>query len=304
MTKERKAGAGRQSVEYEPSGTAMGTATLRALSAYDERERFRGPDSLAEIFLSQDRRDALKDPARRNWVIKNRIHPGMYEFMIARTAFFDGIVAKALQENIPQIVFLGAGYDSRPYRFRGLIRDTRIYELDIRPTQQRKKEILQQAAVPVPEGLVFLAIDFKKETIGEVLNRTGYSSSRKTLFIWEGVCYYLDARVVDEVLGSVKSNSAVGSLIGFDYASLVPAASKDHQAATLGDHMKSAHPAEPTKFGVRAGEIESFLRERGYRIAAHYTAKEMEARFLSLGSGSSAGKIPSVFSFVLAEVSG
>ncbi len=29
-------------------------------------------------------------------------------------AFFDHIVKSALRENIPQIVFLGAGYDSRP----------------------------------------------------------------------------------------------------------------------------------------------------------------------------------------------
>ncbi len=301
MTKEQEAGASQKSVEYQPSGTAMATAALRALSAHDEREGFKGPDYLAEIFLSEDRKEFLKDPLRRERAMKNRIHSGMYEFMIARTAFFDEVVEQALRENIPQIVFLGAGYDSRPYRFQGLIKDTRIYELDILPTQQRKKEILQQAAVPVPEGLVFVSIDFKREKIGDVLNRAGFSRSLKTLFVWEGVSYYLDTKVVDEVLSSVKSNSAPGSSICFDYASLSLAALKDHRVMTLRDHMKSAHPAEPTKFGVKAGEIESFLLERGYKIVGHCTAGEMERRYLSLSSPA-AGTIPSVFSFAQAEV--
>jgi len=59
----------------------------------------------------------------------------MYEYLIARTAFFDDIVEQALRENIPQIVFLGAGYDSRPYRFKDLIKETSIFELDIHTTQ-------------------------------------------------------------------------------------------------------------------------------------------------------------------------
>lgn len=57
--------------------------------------------------------------------------PGSYEYFIARTAFFDAAVRRALDENVPQIVLLGAGYDSRAYRFADRIRDTRIFELDV-----------------------------------------------------------------------------------------------------------------------------------------------------------------------------
>jgi O-methyltransferase involved in polyketide biosynthesis len=41
-------------------------------------------------------------------------------------------------ENYPQIVFLGAGYDTRPYRFKDSIKQTEIFELDV-PTKQQIK---------------------------------------------------------------------------------------------------------------------------------------------------------------------
>jgi hypothetical protein len=66
------------SVEHRPSETAIGAAAMRFLAATDEREEIKGPDYLAEIFLTEDRKVPLKDPAMREWVIKNRVPPGMY----------------------------------------------------------------------------------------------------------------------------------------------------------------------------------------------------------------------------------
>jgi methyltransferase (TIGR00027 family) len=145
MSESQEVGVTKGSVEHQPSGTALATATMRALAAHDERKEIRGCDYLAEIFLPEDRKARLRDLKVRQWVMKNKIAPGAYEFMIARTAFFDHVVRDALLRNIPQIVLLGAGYDSRPYRFKELLRQTRMFELDAQPTQLRKKEVLERA---------------------------------------------------------------------------------------------------------------------------------------------------------------
>ena len=87
------------SLEQQTSGTAMATAYMRALSASDPREEIRGSDDLAKIFLTGEQRNSLKDPVARAWVLQNRITPGAYEFMLARTLFFDQIVKDALLEN-------------------------------------------------------------------------------------------------------------------------------------------------------------------------------------------------------------
>jgi len=280
----------------------MATAFMRALAANDPREEMRGKDYLAEIFLEERQKKPLKDPAIRAWVMKNKIAPGAYEFMIARTVFFDRIVEQALKENMEQVVLLGAGYDSRPYRFGGFNQDTKIFELDAKPTQQRKKECLQQAEISISEQISFVPINFETDDLRDALMGAGFSREKKTLFIWEGVTYYLSAEVVDNMLAFVRSNSPSGSSISFDYASLSDEALNEDGAKELRKHMRSQHSNEPTKFGIRAGKIEAFLAERGFEVIEQLTAAEMNEKYLSMGGYSDVGKVPSLFCLVYAAV--
>jgi methyltransferase (TIGR00027 family) len=264
----------------------------------------RGNDYLAEIFLEEEQKKPLKDSAIRAWVMKNRIAPGAYEFMIARTAFFDRIVEQALKENREQVVLLGAGYDSRPYRFGEFNQDTEIFELDAKLTQQRKKECLQQAGISISQQISFVPINFETDNLRDALMEAGFSREKKTLFIWEGVTYYLSAEVVDNMLAFVRSNSPSGSSISFDYASLSDEALNEDGAKELRKHMQSQYSNEPTKFGIRAGKIEAFLAERGFEVIEHLTAAEMNEKYLSMGSYSDVGKVPSLFCLVYATVIG
>ena len=292
------------SIENKASGTAMATAFMRALAAYDPREEMRGNDYLAEIFLEEKQKKPLKDPAIRAWVMKNKIAPGAYEFMIARTAFFDRIVEQALKENIEQVVLLGAGYDSRPYRFKGFNQDTKIFELDAKPTQQRKMECLQQAGISISQQISFVPINFETDNLRDTLMKAGFSREKKTLFIWEGVTYYLSAEVVDNMLAFVRSNSPSGSSISFDYASLSDEALNEDGVKELRKHMRSRHSNEPTRFGIRAGKIEAFLAERGFEVMEHLTATEMNEKYLSIRGSSDLGKVPSLFCLVYARAIG
>jgi methyltransferase (TIGR00027 family) len=291
-----------RSIEYQPSETAMATAFLRALSAHDEREEIRGSDYLAELFLTEERKRPLKDSAVRQWVLKNKTAPGMYEFMIARSAFFDDLVEQGLRENIPQIVFLGAGYDSRPYRFADLIRETRIFELDAPPTQQRKREILDQASIAIPKQVIFVPIIFNTTSLSNALMDAGFDRNQKTLFVWEGVTYYLSSGTVDDTLNSIKSISPAGSSVCFDYAALSSNALNEEGVIQVRGILKMDHSAEPTRFGIPAGTIESFLSKRGYAIKEHLTSDEIEKRYLVLRDGSTAGKLPGLLCFACSSV--
>ena len=128
----------KSSLDNQTSGTATATAFMRALAAHDPRKEMRGNDYLAEIFLEEEQKRPLNESAIRAWVMKNRIATGAYEFMIARTAFFDRIVEQALKKNVGQVVLLGAGYDSRPYRFGEFIQDTKIFELEMQNERYKR----------------------------------------------------------------------------------------------------------------------------------------------------------------------
>lgn len=280
----------------------MATASMRALAAHDEREEIRGPDYLAELFITEEMKAPLKDLKVRQWVLKNKVIPGAYEFMIARTAFFDNVVRDAFLQNLAQVVLLGAGYDSRPYRFYKLIQGTRIFELDAQPTQLRKQTLLEQAGIQIPDRLKFVPIDFNHENLKDVLQAAGLSSDQRTLFVWEGVTHYLTAKVVDDVLRAVRDITCAGSSICFDYASISAEKLNEEGVQKLRERMKSDHPAEPTKFGIPQGTLVSFLAKRGYAVIEHLSSVEMEKRYLSLSDGSSAGKVPALFSFVHASL--
>jgi methyltransferase (TIGR00027 family) len=291
-----------RAIETQPSETALATATLRALATYDVHNEVRGADTLAELFLTEDRRAPLKDPAARRWVLQNKTSPGAYEFMIARTAFLDQLVQEALRENIPQIVFLGAGYDSRPYRFRELVGDARLFELDAPPTQQRKREILAQAGVLAPEGLTYVGLDFETGDLKEALGAAGFSPMHPALFIWEGVSYYLSLLAVDRLLAAVYEIAAKDSSIAFDYACLSAEALGDSRVQKLRQQMKTSHAGEPTRFGIPAGQVGAFLARRGYEISQHLSPAELEQRYLCLQDGSLLGKSSALLALVQARV--
>lgn len=302
MSDPQKSDTSTGSVAYKPSETAMGAATLRAFAAIDEREEYRGTDYLAEIFLTVERKRLLKDPVIMEGIIKNRIIPGMYEFIIARTAFFDNVVEQALQENIPQIVFMGAGYDSRPYRFRHLIGNTRIFELDSKPTQQHKKELLHSGRIPIPEQIVYVPIDFNTDDVGDVLTKAGFMNELKALFVWEGVTYYLSSTVIDDTLNTIKKNSPAGSAVCFDYASHSSETLHNEDVKKLRKMMRSQYPGEPALFGIQEGEIESFLLERGYTIEKLMKPAEMGKTSRAPQEDSSAQNVLGLFRFVHAVV--
>jgi methyltransferase (TIGR00027 family) len=298
MSESKEVNASLRSVLNQPSETAMATATLRALAARDPYEEIRGADHMAEIFLTEDRKAPLNDLAKRQWVMQNKIAPGAYEFMIARTAFFDQVVRKALVENLPQIVFLGAGYDTRPYRFKDLVRETRIFELEAPPTQLRKREVLENNAIAMSDELKFVPIDFSQDNLQTVLLKAGFSIDKPVLFVWEGVTYYLSSDIVDETLSAVRTLSAVGGSICFDYASLSPEALNQEGARKMREHLKSNHPGEPTKFGIPFGKLKAFLSERGFTLIEFLDSSEMEKRYLALQDGTIVGKVPKLFSLV------
>ena len=64
---------------------------------------------------------------RRNAL--ERITPGFYCYFQARTKHIDAVLVESINSGIDQLVILGAGYDSRPYRFREKLKGVQIFEV-------------------------------------------------------------------------------------------------------------------------------------------------------------------------------
>ena len=139
---------------------------------------------------------------------------GLADIMVARTLYFDEILERHKEDSL-QFVLLGAGFDTRAY---GSMAEGRLrcFELDQKTTQQLKKRSLQQAGIAV-DHVTFVEIDFQHDDLIDRLVESGYDSSQKTLFLWEGVTLYLGRSDVDRTLARLKQHAADGSVIVADF---------------------------------------------------------------------------------------
>lgn len=290
-------------VEGKPSDTALFNAMRRTIACKEYKNSRFGADYLAEYFLPPNYRFLLKIKSIRTNTKEKlaSFFPGVNEYIIARTAYFDNLFQAALNDGIPQIVLLGAGYDSRAYRFAKLIQDTQIYELDIAPTQERKKECLRKAKIAIPPQMSFVPIDFNRESLKDVLGKTGWQGGHKTLFLWEGVSYYLDPESVGVTLDFFSHSAHPDSQLAFDYMiSITEENMADYYGAKeMLQSMKEQHPEEGLTFSVDEGKIETFLEGRNLRMLQHLDPEEMESKFLTADDGSLIGKVAGHFRIVL-----
>jgi methyltransferase (TIGR00027 family) len=281
---------------------ARGAALARALAAHDEREDIRGKDSLAELFLADEREGALQDPSIRQWLVKNYLPYGVYAYTIARTAYFDHLVEQALCDNLPQIVILGAGYDSRPYRFADRIKGSRIFELDDGQIRERKLQLLEKGGITVPAALSYADMSCEPSLLGKNLEAAGYEREKQTLFIWEGATYYLKSEAVERTIRFIGANAPAGSTLCFDYNTVSGESGADI-GKDLAESMRAAHSEAEDLFVMDEWKAGVFMAERDFMIIEHLTSEEMEKRYLTLRDGSSAGKVPARHRIVYASLS-
>lgn len=273
-----------QKQEKEPSESAIAVTFTRALSLYDLHEELRGKDTMAELFLNDQYSIALSSAESREWS-KKKVGP-FYGYMIARTALVDALFQDALEHNVPQIVILGAGYDTRPYRFANSNNGTKIFEVDLASTQGGKVAKLAAAQVAIPDSVVYVDVDLAGESLLDSLSLYGYERDGKTLFIWEGVTCYLTEKAVRNTLGFISEHSGVGSKIFFDY---------------LTEERISFYESEPFQFWKTHKEIGGLLSEFNITIEEHLDSETIEKRFLTLKGGSVGEKSIPYFSFVVGE---
>ena len=261
--------------------SAETVAALRALACTEHGLATPCRDLFAKHFLGTKNRLLLEfAPQRFLRGLIERRSPGSYYFTIARTRHFDEALLAGLRAGVEQVVILGAGYDSRAFRFKDELRGVQVFELDHPGTQARKKQLLEASNAKVPANLTLIGIDFAKQSFRKLLPEHGFRSDAKTLFLWEGVSYYLPLAAVDDVLKFV-ADCATGSSVVFDYAlqSFVDGDTGTYGGKQIARWLKKI--GEPFLFGLNPASAQSFLARRGLRVVSHVGPSDIERLYLA-----------------------
>jgi methyltransferase (TIGR00027 family) len=139
----------------------------------------------------------------------------MANMIALRTAAIDAAVGDAIERGARQLVILGAGYDGRAWRMPELA-GVKVFEVDHPATQTDKRAL--QNRLPAPIGSVsFVPINFERESLDAVLERSGHDRALPTCWIWEGVVMYLTHDAMHATLKGVAGRSAPGSTLIVNY---------------------------------------------------------------------------------------
>ena len=263
--------AGFQFGPDRPSRTSILVTASRAFGFRERDSTVRNPDWMAErivgsaeLDLIRDHPivDALKEDYDR---ARQRIEvAGFSNLMLVRTRFIDEGLERAVRDGIRQLVILGAGFDTRAYRFEELLKGIRIIEVDSESTQKVKKQRVAAVLGSQPAHVVYAAIDFKQQDLIDVLRAAGYDPTQKAFFIWEGVSMYLSEETVRRTLTLLARHSAPGSSLMMDYAgrAFIDILEKHPNHP---QHKYTTGWGEPWVFGVPDQDNQKFFAECGFQ---------------------------------------
>jgi len=253
----------------EPSRVAIEAAAARAVGSHDPDPFTRNPDWLAAPLLSlqeltlifshpinrsvdQDPRISVQDPDVLPLVRLNTV----------RTRFIDDRLRSAVQAGATQVVILGAGLDTRAYRFRPLLEKVKVFELDRSSTQAVKQRRVHDVFGAFPPNTRYVPFEPRRDKLASVLRGAGFEPAAKALFIWEGGSMYQPAAVVRAILTDIAQTKESSLVIDFALADAVKQARQD--PASPQERFDAAW-GEPWLFGIpEQPGAEAFFRELGF----------------------------------------
>lgn len=275
---------------YRAIESAEVMAAVRAVVAGENALAVKCEDHLAKHFLGPKYRimGSILPQRLLRWIIHLK-SPGGYYFIITRTRHFDETLLSEIRSGVEQVVLLGAGYDSRPFRFQEELRQVKVFEIDHPGTQGRKKRLLKRIGLDSPANLRYLPIDFNRNSLQTALLEHGFSRKKKTLFLWEGVSYYLPHPAVKSVLDFVGT-CARGSSIVFDYAirDFVEKDTSTYGGKPIASWLKKIR--EPFLFGLNANETQQFLARHELHTVSDLGPEDLEVRHLKTKDGGLLGR--------------
>ena len=290
-----------------PAGAISRTATInceyRAVAALHPDPKLRNPDTLAARLCQLVRLPGVYKEARE---IIDRDPEGYaaYFYANARTHYIDALLAKAAVAGVTQVVVLGAGLDSRAYRFHDVYPQLEFFEVDLPAAVQEKKRVIAEALGGLPAWVHYAPIDFNTQSLSDVLPREGYDPHRKSFFILEGVSMYVAEPGVAATFDFVSRNSPPGSEIVYDYV-LRRVIEGDYEGLYAARRIAQAvmRSGEPFVTGwAAAQEAARFAQLHGLAVREDLDPATLTLHYLTGSDGKPDGRILDWVRVIDAEV--
>jgi len=276
----------------QSSGTAEIVCAYRGIAAQHPDPKLRNPDDLAAKLCFRPPQWPADYEGALAMIRNNPETFAAYYMINVRTHYIDAALKRAAAAGVTQVVVLGAGFDSRAYRFRASYPQLRFFEVDLPATSDNKQRRLAGVFGAVPDYVRFAPIDFDKERLEHVLPRLGYDPKQRTFFLIEGVLMYVVEAGNSATFKFIRENSAPGSVVVYDYLlrDVVEGRYEGYFAASS-IAQAVARRGEPYVTGFTPDEAMAYMKKHGLIVVEDVGEKELVARHLTGSDGKPDGRL-------------
>ncbi|KAH6796247.1 hypothetical protein C2S51_037233 [Perilla frutescens var. frutescens] len=157
-------------------------------------------DPLAELFAGETFLKTIYEKIKKDRLNNAREISGV--ILAVRTLWFDSKIEAALSSSDgggAQVVLLGAGMDARSHRL-SCLKESSVFEVDFPEVLHAKATILEAAAnssdkhhhpIMTAKSLTRVAADLTEDDWLGKLQTSGFEPNKSTVWILEGILYYL-----------------------------------------------------------------------------------------------------------------
>ena len=202
----------------------------------------------------------------------------MRSHVLLRSRYAEDRLAEAVKRGVDQLVILGAGYETFPYRQPAWASRLKIFEVDHPASQQAKQERLQAAGIEIPPNLEFVPIDFEHVSLPDGLGARGLDFSRPAFFSCLGVLVYLTEEAAYGVFGLVAGLPQSSEIV-FTFSQPDSALDSSEMASRAKLASLAASLGEPWRTHFERDALTGRLREKGFTEVVVLDPTEAQAKY-------------------------
>lgn len=179
------------------SSTAVGVAMLRAAHLILDGLPRVLDDTIILRLLGPDTEWSVRE--RTEQMLGPRA-TALRTHVLLRSRYAEERLHIAMERGVTQFLILGAGLDTFAYRQPEWAGALRIFEVDHPASQADKRQKLGGAGIDIPSNLVFVSVDFERETLHARLLSEGFDFGQPTFVSCLGVLVYLTMDAIRDLL--------------------------------------------------------------------------------------------------------
>ncbi|KAH0459449.1 hypothetical protein IEQ34_012263 [Dendrobium chrysotoxum] len=178
-------------------------------------------DPVADVLAGESFLKSLREKISRDKLNNAREVSGV--ILAVRTLWFDSKLEAAIKsfgEGEAQVVLLGAGMDARAYRL-SCLKECNMFEVDFAELLQIKASLIQEAMgsaeqqrkAMIAKSVTSVAADIRDGDWLDKLQVSGFAPEKNTVWLLEGILYYLPHLNAMKVLQTIAANTLLTNTV-------------------------------------------------------------------------------------------